>query len=259
MSSSLRDRLQRATAPASPSAPASVIPFDCIRDYLEEHRMVELFRLSVRDVHSALLYVERHFAPEAEEEVPVATRPPDCAECGKGYLRLDAHHGHYVCDTCGLVPHHGSLNVEREWIDHVRDEDLAPRHKRTRYVPGVSRWMVDRLSANPRRAYEREAFAEMENMNAYLHLSPDVLHTAYRNFLRWTENGYNRDVKMAACMFHTILRAQFLNDTDVRDMMRRRQSVPRVTDPTPAPTFPCRCGKLHYTKKAARFHSCRAR
>lgn len=223
--------------------------------------MVQLFRLSTRDLHSALLYVDRNLKSQpAEDETATQTpekRPYDCTECRAGYFLLDAHNGSHVCNNCGVIPHHGSINVEREWIDDVMEDQLAPRHKRTKFIPGVPKWMVDKMSSNPRMAYERSTRSEMENMNGYMNLSPDVLHAAHCNFLRWTENGYNRDVKMAACMFHAILRTQFLSDAEVRGMVRQRRSIPQVEDPTPAPTFPCRCGMLHYSKKAARFHSCR--
>lgn len=261
--SSLRDRIARAAVDASETAQLSqqstVIPYDCIRDYLEEHRMVQLFRLSTRDLHSALLYVDRNFKASSEEKdtSTITKRPYDCKECNAGYFLLDAHNGHYVCGNCGVIPHHRSINVEREWIDDVSEEQLAPRHKRTKYIPGVPKWMVDKLSSNPRMAYERSTLSEMENMNGYMNLSPDMLHAAHRNFLRWTENGYNRDVKMAACMFYTILHSQFLSDTEVRGMVRQRRSIPQVEDPTPKPAFPCRCGVMHHSKKAARFHSCR--
>lgn len=265
--STLRDRLARATADALPppsSEPSTVIPYDCIRDFLEGHRVVQLSKMSTRDLHSAILYVDRNLqAPSSTKEVatdamqPSAKRPYDCMECNAGYLFLDAHSGHYVCGSCGVVPHRGSINVEREWIDDVPDDQLAPRHKRTKYIPGVPKWMVDKLSSNPRLAYERSTHSEMETMNGYVNLSPDMLDAAHRNFLRWTDNGYNRDVKMAACMFHTILRSQFLSDAEVRGMVRQRRSIPQVEDPTPKPAFPCRCGVLHHSKKAARFHSCR--
>lgn len=263
--SSLRDRIARAAVDASEvpqlSQQSTVIPYDCIRDYLDEHRIVQLFRLSPRDLHSALLYVDRNFRPSSEEEETdtstLTKRPYDCKECNAGYFLLDAHNGHYVCGNCGVIPHHSSINVEREWIDYVSEGQLAPRHKRTKYIPGVPRWMVDKLSSNPHMAYERSTFSQMENMNGYMNLSPDMLHAAHRNFLRWTENGYKRDVKMAACMFYTIIHSQFLSDTEVRGMVRQRRSIPQVEDPTPKPTFPCRCGVLHHSKKAARFHSCR--
>ena len=260
--STLRDRLARVSedAAAAPSSSQTVIPYDCIRDYLEEHPMVRLFRLSSRDLHSALLYVDRNFKAPSEEETPTQAppkRPYDCTECDAGYFFVDAHGGQYVCGNCGFVPHRGCINVQREWVDEVTEGQLAPRHKRAKYVPGVPKWMVDKLSSNPRAAYEHSTHSEMENMNGYMNLSPDMLLTAHCNFLRWTENGYNRDVKMAACMFHTILHPQFLSDAEVRGMVRQRKSIPQVEDPTPKPTFPCSCGVLHYSKKAARFHTCR--
>ena len=223
--------------------------------------MVQLFRISTRDLHSALLYVERNFRPseatENEDEVLPTTRPYDCTECNAGFLLLDAHSGYYVCEHCGVVPHRGSINVEREWIDGVTSDQLAPRHKRTKYIPGVPKWMVDKLSSDPRLAYTRSTLVEMENMNGYMNISPDMLHDAHCNFLRWTDNGYNRDVKMAACMFHTTLHSQFLSESDVRGMVRQRRSIPQVEDPVPKPSFSCRCGMMHHSKKEARFHSCR--
>lgn len=263
--STLRDRLKRASTdtvpPTQPLQQSTVIPYDCIRDFLEEHPVVQLFGMSTRDVHSALLYVDRNLKPQvAEDETPTPApvkRPYDCTECNAGFLVLDAHNGYHVCSNCGVIPHRGSINVEREWIDDVREDQLAPRHKRTKYIPGVPKWMVDKMASNPRMAYERSTLSEMENMNGYMNLSPDVVHAAHQNFLRWTENGYNRDVKMAACMFHVILQGQFLSDVEVRGMVRQRKSIPQVVDPAPDPTFPCRCGVLHYSRKAARFHSCR--
>ena len=264
--STLRERLKRVAEDAvtpHPSQQSTLIPYDCIRDFLEEHRVVQLFAMSTRDLHSALLYVDSHYkalSEETEDETTTQAFPKrayDCTECSAGYLFVDAHNGCYVCGNCGVIPHRSSINVEREWVDDVPDRHLAPRHKRTRYIPGVPKWMVDKLSSDPRMAYEHSTFSEMENMNGYMNLSSDMLHTAHRNFLRWTENGYNRDVKMAACMFHTILQSQFLSDTQVRGMVRQRRSIPQVEDPTPKPTFPCRCGTLQYSRKAARYHACR--
>ena len=239
-----------------------MIPYDCIRDFLEEHRMIKQFQIPTRDVHSALLYVERNLkSPDAEEPISSPTlnkkRSYDCTECHAGFFLLDARNGCYVCSNCGVVPHNGSVNVEREWFDGVTEDQLAPRHKRTKYIPGVSKWMVDKLSSNPRMAYERSTRSEMEHMNGYMNLPSDTLHAAHRNFMRWTENGYIRDVKLAACMFHAILCSQFLSDVEVRRMVRQRKSIPQVEDPAPKPTFPCRCGTLHHSKKEARFHSCR--
>ena len=241
-----------------------VVPYDCIRDYLENQRLVILSHVCSRDLHSAILYVERKLRPptrhtEEEEEtaVPVVRRPYDCTECRKGYYLVDTANGNYVCSYCGVVPNQASLNITREWIDGVKDEDLPPPGKRAKRVPGVPDWMVKKNSANPRAAYEQRTREDLENLNGYLHVNPDVLHLAHQNFLRWTENGYSREVKMLACLYHPILRSQFLTETKVRGMVRVRANIPQVQDPTPQPTFPCRCGMMHHTKKAARYHSCR--
>ena len=271
--SGLRDRLKRATERATECAftegDAVVVPYDCIRDYLEDHSLVQLMGLSTRDLHSALLHVERinggnHDATGApESDSAPSKRPYDCPECSAGYLLLHAHEGHYACENCGVIPHRGTINVEREWIDGVCASDLSvQRRRRVRGVPGVPRWMVDRCSSgtdSSRGAYERASLADMENLNGYMNLSPDLLHAAHRSFLRWMENGYTRELKMVACMFHVVLRPQFLPDAQVRDMVRKRRRVPQVEDPTPKPEFACRCGEMHHTKKEARFHACRSR
>jgi hypothetical protein len=147
--------------------------------------------------------------------------------------------------------------VDREWIDDVRDYHSVPYHKRVKYIPGVPKWVVDKMAYNPRCAYERETMSEMENMNGYMNLSPHLLRYAHHNFLRWTDNGYSREVKMTACMFHITLRSQFLSESDVRGMVRQRRRIPQVEDPTPQAMFPCQCGIRHHSKKEARFHSCR--
>ena len=265
----LRSRLARATTTDSTTNDADtndanesmVVPYDCIRDYLEGQRVVQLSKVCSRDLHSAILYVERKLrhpaVVETEDPPPPTLVPPECVECNKGYYLVDAVNGNHVCSHCGVVPNRASLNITREWIDGVRDEDLAPRSKRSRHVPGVPEWMVKKNSANPRAAYEQRALEDLENMNGYMHVNPDVVRLAHQNFLRWTENGYSREVKMLACLFHPILRSQFLTETDVRSMVRVRSSIPQVEDPIPKPTFPCRCGMLHHTKKGARYHSCR--
>lgn len=262
----LRSRLERATVKgnvASPTSDSTVIPYDCIRDYLEDQDLVIISRVCSRDLHSAILYIERklcHPVQDTEETVhPTVRRPYDCTECAMGYYLIDSVNGHYVCSNCGVVPNQASLNITREWIDRVRDEDLAPPSKRTKHVPGVPDWMVNKNSANPHAGYGIRAREALEHLNGYLNVNPDMLQLAHQNFLRWTENGYSREVKMLACLYHPILRSQFLTETTVRDMVRFRASIPQVQDPIPQPTFPCRCGMLHHTKKDARYHSCRHR
>lgn len=273
----LRSRLARATATndthvdtstSSVTLPSNstVVPYDCIRDYLENQRLVVLSNVCSRDLHSAILYVERklrHPVRETEEEEeeettgPAMRRPYDCTDCCRGYYLLDAVNGNNVCSHCGFVSNRASLNVTREWIDGVRNDELAPPSKRTKHVPGVPIWMVKKNSANPRAAYEQRTREDLEHLNGYLNVNPNVLHMAHQNFLRWTDNGYSREVKMLACLYHPILRSQFLTETAVRDMVRVRANIPQVQDPTPQPTFLCRCGMRHHTKKAARYHSCR--
>lgn len=280
--SNLQARLERATAvqvPVKDDAP-SCVPYDCIRDYLETHQLVSFFGISSRDLHAALLHVERYTKRDLEEQdTPTPSpvkRPFDCTECKSGYIALDAREGIHVCCNCGVVPHHGTVNVEREWFNEVNDCDLAPQHLRTRYIPGVPKWMVDKHVSDPRSAYERAVKEDMENMNGYMNLTPDSVALAHRTFLRWTENGYSRDVKMAACMFHVTLQFQFMSNTSLRNVVNDKKMtgkqtidalckrdetvrIPQVVDPTPKPAFPCRCGVLHYTMKTARYHTCRVR
>lgn len=264
--SDLRSRLSRATSTeTAPNEQASadsqntcmVIPYDCIRDYLEEQRVVQLSKVCSRDLHSAIVYVERRLRRGVTEPTPdvEVRRQYQCFECNKGYYVLDAVNGHYVCEQCGVIPNRSSVNVTREWIDGVND--IAPPSKRAKHVSGVPDWMVKKNSANPRRVYEQRALEYLQQLNGYMNVNSDVLNLAHQNFLRWTENGYSREVKMLACLFHPILRSQFITETNVRSMVRARASIPQVDDPVPKPTFPCRCGMLHHTKKGARYHSCR--
>lgn len=249
----LNARFQRAIEDnPTPRPTFDIIPYDCIRDYLQSHSLVNAFNIGTRDLHSAIIYVERHLQPLPEHHNTPSSAPvPTCSECHIGYMEIDAHNGSLVCSNCGLVPTRGSINIEREWVS----EAPQPRGKRPRGIPGVPKWMSDQLMHDSRDAYNKETMDYLEHLNAYVGFTPDMLDRVHKTFLSWTDNGYCRNVKMAACMMHSVLKDQFLNEHVVREKVRKRSHIPAVHDPCPQPTFACPiCGSLHYSKKEARFH-----
>jgi len=252
--SSLNERFQRVVENTTPSPRATfdIIPYDCVREYLQSHSLVKTFNISIRDLHSAIIYVERHLQTScSSSNNKPSGAVPTCSECSSGHMEIDHHNGCMVCSNCGLVSTRGSINIEREWDSAVP----IPRGKRPRGIPGVPKWMYNQLMHDPRRAYMSETMDYLQHLNAYMGFTQDMLECVHTTFLSWTDNGYCRNVKMAACMMHVVLKTQFLDENHVREKVRKRSHLPSVQDPCPQPTFACpKCGSMHHSKKEARFH-----
>jgi hypothetical protein len=238
-----------------PDTDAVALPFDCICAYLDAHPLVAALS-TAKEVHSALVRLERErrrAADDAPDTPAPATRPYDCVECDAGYVFLDAQGGVHVCEACGAVQTHSCINVTPEWMAPVTDADLAPRHRRRHYVPGVPQWMMRRHDGGF--ASKRESMDLMHTLNAHVQLCDDDLERVHQRFRKWNDNGYTRETKMVACMIHPLLRDQFIDERELRTCLRTHRGLPEVVDPTPRPTFPCVvCKTLQHTAQSARFH-----
>lgn len=243
---SLAQRLGAATRSVQGAPAASVLPYECVRDYLEAHPLVAHRPVDARAVHAALVALDAR--AQAPVQGPAPRRAADCVECGAGYVVLDAAGGQHVCSACGLVQTRRTGNVAPEY---VAPAPFVPR-KRARddgadALPGY----LFLRARDP----EYVALDELTELNAWVHLPDDDVRACARTFTAWEGSGHTRLAKMVACLLHPLLRAQFPSESDVRARVRQRASLPCVADPTPSPTFPCaRCGALHYSKKEARFH-----
>ena len=106
-----------------------MVPYDCIREYLETHPMIQSLGVSARDVHSALTVLADTFVV-TEPEPPPSARPEKrvrCTDCSSVNVILDEHEGVNVCDDCGVVQTRRSINVVHEYVAPVAEAQLAPR------------------------------------------------------------------------------------------------------------------------------------
>ena len=235
-----------------------ILPYDCVREYLEAHPLVHALAVSPREVHAALVHLEERCTERSEEEeiLPRGERPPSggCAECG-GYLLLDEHEGQHVCALCGVVPTRGTINVTPEY----RAPAPEPTRKRPRTVPGVPWWMLAGMRADAATTALRRAREDLEQYNLYAGHAPADLEDCARVFVTWSGAAHRRDARLVACLLHPLVRAQFLRAADVRASLRQGRALATIVDPTPAPRFPCgTCGTALHSMRDARFH-CRGR
>lgn len=240
---------------------ARILPYDCCADFLSAHPLVIDARLDPRAVHAALLSFDAHVSGAKQEEEEVQEKKvlaaPRCVECARGHILLDEHNGVEVCDTCGLVQTRASINVTPEFVAPVPDSQLVPPHKRAHGVRGVATWMVKKLSSDPEKARRESYWEDLLHYNVFVHHSEDDLRVLARHVHAWVDahGGVTREVRIAAALLHPRIRAQFMDESDVRKRLRTQQGLQTVVDPTPAPAFACtRCGARVATQKDARFH-----
>ena len=265
----LLDRVRAATAPVvAQTEPVRLLPFDCCAEFLEDHPLVEGLRMSVPDLHTALISLDAHLEAEerARRQREERTNPPPdprdrCIDCGAPCILLNATGGVYVCDACGVEQTRRSINVTPEFVTPA----VMPARKRPKTIPGVPNWLVERTrvegSDEPQHA-SHDYMEDLEHFNHYIGLSYEQLQECNHNLQRWTGGRCAHYVRVVAAMLHPLIRDQFLDDGTVRRSVNSfrqhvdgRCALPTVSDPTPAPRFEClSCGAMQHNARAARFH-----
>lgn len=263
--SGLRARLTEATRAKAPVQQTALLPFDVSREFLETHPLVVFLDVNAQSVHTAVLDLVYHNSgalAATNEQIARALAclpPPDhrssaCLHCASGTVVFEAKEGHRVCNECGTVASLRALNAQPEFVPAVRDEDLAPPHKRARHVRGVAPWISSAAGSDEPRA-EEDHWAELEHWNQFTYHPPDLLRKMNERLKQWKTHRYGKAIKLVAVLLEPLLTPQFQTHTEVRRALRQGTSLDVVRDPAPAPRFPClRCGKRQATHKAARHH-----
>lgn len=277
--SRLAKRIRTATESTDPSlheaTDARVLPYSCCSEFIAAHPFVTMFHISPMDIHDAVIHLDTFLVRmlstrTINEDVDVRR----CFECKLGSIVVDDRNGYEVCAECGLVQTRGNINIVPEFVHGVDESDL-PR-KRTWGVRGVPQWMVQKTFTERDANVPRTYMDELEQMNAYMHLTLDDLSLCERWLQQWSGGHYAPLVRVSAAMMYTVLRDKFIRESDVRLCHRKLKQyagtkiqngrmvptwslgwnkLPVVKDVVPTATFECpTCGAMEHTRKGARYH-----
>lgn len=219
---SLSSRLRTATSPKSRQGETLLI-FETVRPVIESHALVQELGLDARDVHRALVAI-----CHKEDSRGNATRvPPNCPECGLGYVVVDAREGQRVCDRCGIVVEQ-TLNVHPEF-------DLAQ-------------------NAAPARSVE---WSTLAHWNQFTGLTIEQLTQAATHVPARAGESYSGLCRIAAALLKPII---VIPDAEcVRSRVGEKRTLESAILTTQNPTFECpTCGTRAFDAKTARYH-CRNR
>lgn len=235
-----------------------ILPYDCCSEYLESHPMIQAYRLSSRDIHSALVHIDKLVTKS------ITTTPDDsvssyverCIECS-GIMELSARDGHMVCSECGLIPHNHSINVVREYDAPVKNDDPV-KQRGPRGVRGVPTWMVQKNACSSDHVHSY--MDDLAHYNHYTGLSTDTLTDCNTLLTRWTGGHFSREQRIVTALIYHVIQSQILEETDVRSCIRRGGSLRSIVDQRPPATFPCsKCGTMEYSRRAAAYHCKKSR
>tara|TARA_B110001452_G_scaffold187767_1_gene158107 strand:- start:231 stop:1043 length:813 start_codon:yes stop_codon:yes gene_type:complete len=257
---SLKARLTRCSAP--PVAPRGelLFPLSCVSEFLEGHSIVKAMDLSARDVHGAILEVDRRvksgrrqdLATQADATRPAPPRAPaGCLEC-KGYVEMDVREGNRVCVDCGLVQERSSMGMALDFAEPFVETKKSTSKSRN-MLAGVSAHVKEKVSGNRHRLHSPH-WEKMEHYNAYVQLQTDDLIAMDRLLAAWTEGGPPSLVRVAAVLLYLPLKKTFPEEGEVRKNVRIGANVDKVVSVVPDREFECsRCGRGAYSMKEARY------
>lgn len=247
----LAERIANAGRAQVSTADPPLLPFDAVREYLDDHVLLRNVGCAPREVYDVLVALHAHVtrAP-APSRAPPPVPSPTCPHCRVGSELLDAREGCRVCDRCGAVLTR-AINVTREYVA----AEPPPFEPRLPAVPGVSEWIVRENAAHvvADEAQRPSAyFEDLEHWNAYAHVPHDELRKWDRVLRDWSGSGSRRARVCAALLY---ARLAIPDAADVRRCALRRVRLPSVVVPVPEAAFACGvCGTLVHRQRDARFH-----
>ena len=251
---SLRSRIRKAREEVQEVTSRHLLPLASVQEVLQEHPLMSAFRLSINDVHSAILALHEIIPPTPEAACHTRTRTPDCIECGLGYLTLDAKEGNRVCNHCGAVDNLRTLNV----VPEFRAPPPSPTKKAGKGIRGVPEWMIKQLSTNQSPSFSR-FWDDLQDFNHLVSLPWDDLWRLDEVMKTLTRGGFSYEVRLVAGLLYHRVKPHFSDEAAIRRCVAKSIPIPVVAQLHPAPEFPCpTCGEKFHTAKTARWH-CRLR
>lgn len=253
--SSLSNRLRKAKVSLPWSPPATltpILPLASVQDLLESHSLVRAFRFNIKDVHAAILSLHEQIAAiptVADKETPVVA--PNCRECHKGYLLLNAREAMMVCSNCGMVDNHRSFNVEPEY----QTPPSPTRGRKRKGVKGVPNWMLQQHSVPSHAKPHSRFWDDLQSFNHYVSLPEDDI-IGLDNILKtWTTGGFSYELRLVSALLYPRVRRHFTNEGTIRACVAKATPIPIVHQLAPEPRFPCpHCQTKCHTAKSARYH-----
>ena len=285
-------RVRRSTQapPASEKATrGALLPWECVKSFLTTHPLIlgyvpvneddtdggdaqspaKRVHLWIVELASAdASHPSRRRAacvPEMNAQAHLARRAPlSCRSCSAVLIVLDEHKGEHICLQCGLVQQRASINVVPEWVTHpsVERSRSGGKRKAIGFDAKANQRALKMGSDTVSSSHYWKVVDEVEEMNQFSCLTKDDVRKVAlmaTNWIHGTTSCPFRASKIVACMIFWELKDHILDEARVRDLVKRRKSLPAVDPSPPAPTFACEaCGRRLYSRRDARFH-CKGR
>lgn len=210
-----------------------LLPFDCVRDFLEDHPAVVLSASNPKSVH-ALMVSMISTEPTSAVEEPPHRNTFQCAHCKGTKYEIDEREGHIVCPHCGVC---------ERWINPDNAAYFAERGHQTH---------IEDVESDNRLRNELQHWSDMPGTR--LKRSEDELDLALAR-AELLARAPVTERCIAALLLPDIL-AQ-IDLSDVAQRVEKGLPLPSVVPRVATTRFACiRCGVGTHTLREARHHGC---
>ena len=166
-----------------------------------------------------------------------------CVEC-QGYIELDSKEGVWVCSICGLIQHHGTVNITPEFVAAPVVEpahlDKALQSDGTREV-GINYW----------NDLEHWNMCTLKHSNKTL----ETLHLVIKRIDKTDHGRFSKDVKVAAALLYPGIKDCFVKEEVVRNVIQKGGTINEIFQNVPTGKFDCAiCAAKCQTRKESQYH-----
>ena len=237
-----------------------LLPYDCVRDFLEEHPLIDISDATPRGVYEAIVAIlERTREATARDDriderraAPNEVRIEPCALC-KGYKRYDSHTGDLICSSCGACSRF--TRAEDARLYDKPDEKSGGRPTRDDNIAQWAKKSVEFAEGEYRRILIEK---DMDSWNDYRPGGPchgaDAM-TRLKRLVHVPERVGPTDRVMAALLLPAVERA--FDFEQIADAVRQGKRLPTLAYDPPQPQFACqRCGAAVFNRYEERRHPC---
>lgn len=242
----------KATASSSKTATA-FLPLCTIDDAVQSHPLFHAARLDVHMLHRFMVELETFDAlgggaspPDVPKTLAAARIDRNsCTQCSAP-VELDAREGCVVCTSCGVV--------QKEIVFGASFESEPDVHCKAGPTTGKS--FAAKLVEDARPFNYLE---ELRHWNHYTKLPIGEVERQGRLLSAMFPREHAQLVTVVcAALFCGMMRGKRVAEETSRETIADGKAPQRVSLETRKRQFPCSCGALEFTKKAARFH-CKGR
>jgi DNA-directed RNA polymerase subunit RPC12/RpoP len=203
-----------------------LLPYDCVKEFLEHHPLVCISAISPHAIHECLVEMfDVPFVPyDCKRNIPVIGLCPDC----KSKRELDARNSVLVCTSCGMVENYcNPSNCV------VFDKDpSSPSVSKANAKNDIPHWLKKASQFDEGEYQQYEIDKEMEQWNSYkpggTHLSEDDMAASKKRAL--IPRRASKTARCLAALFYPHVKNTLALD-EIEKTVKSGGVLPTLADP----------------------------